>query len=434
MSLFSKLAWRSPLVVALALSSTRADSALAADDSDSVLAAEARRADLVRLALARNPDLEELVARVAAARGRRDLAGRLPEAELRYEQRGLPLAEPLAYKRAESLMIGLRQTLPVPGTLDARSRVAGAEAQRQVEGERQRRLELTAQVRRAFAEYYRSERQLRLHREHAELTARLVELTRSSYRAGRRGQQDVIRLSLELSRVHADLAHMEPELRAARALVNLLVNRPPQAPLGPPEELAPATVADAASDKTDAATVEHRPEIAAARAAIAREQASADLARLGAWWPSLMLGLDYMYMPERHDMRHGYSAMVGLSLPWLSGGRRDERRIAGHNVRAEEKALEATRNALRYELEEARARYEAASAQYVVIERDIVGQARRNFEAAESAYAAGNADALTLLDAVRLYLDVRLDRVRALAHLETAAAELARAAGKGERP
>src|SRR5687768_506405 len=97
---------------------------------------------------------------------------------------------------AESIMVGLRQTLPAPGLLTARQQQARAESERARVDQRIRRRDLVAQVRRAFAEYYRAERQLRLHREHADATGRLVELARSSYRAGRRGQQDVIRLSL----------------------------------------------------------------------------------------------------------------------------------------------------------------------------------------------------------------------------------------------
>ena len=103
-------------------------------------------------------------------------------------------------------------------------------------------------------------------------------------------------------------------------------------------------------------------------------------------------------------------------------------------MRAEQHALAATENALRYDLEEAAARLEAAHGQFLIIDRDIVAQARRNLEAAEAAYAAGNADALTLLDALRTQLDVSVDRIRALAHVEAAAADLARARGEEVLP
>jgi outer membrane protein, heavy metal efflux system len=416
--------------LALAGISLNARAAPAADDVERVLAETVRVRDLVQLALARNPDVGERRARSEAARARIDLAGRLPETALRYEQRGLPLSRPLSYQNAESVMVGVMQMLPPPGVRRARTEMAAAEAKQATLAEKMRRRELTAEVRRAFSEYYRADRQLRLHRDHAEITARLVELARASYRAGRRGQQDVVRLGLELARVHGDVAHMEPELRASKALVNLLVNRPPEAPLGPPEEIS-LPPAPAAADP--AAATARREELATAEAAIARGQAALSLAEREGRWPSLSLGLDYMYMPMSPH-QHGYTAMVAINLPWLSGAKRDEARAAAASLRAEEQALVATRNALRYDIEEARARLEAAHAQFLVIDRDITGQARRNLEAAESAYAAGNTDALTLLDALRTMLEVSVDRVRALAHVETAAADLARARGEEVLP
>ena len=232
-----------------------------------VLRDTVRVRDLVRLALARNPELGERRARAAAARARVDLAARLPEPLLRYEQRGLPLSRPGAYGQAESVMIGVMQGLPAPGLVGARSKMADAEATQAQLAERLRRRELAAEVRRAFSEYYRADRQLRLHRDHAEVTARLVELARASYRAGRRGQQDVVRLGLELARVHGDVAHMEPELRATKALLNLLIDRAPGAPLGPPEEIVPPPSV-AATRRSEAGLAQRRAELGSAQQAV----------------------------------------------------------------------------------------------------------------------------------------------------------------------
>jgi len=44
-------------------------------------------------------------------------------------------------------------------------------------------------------------------------------------------------------------------------------------------------------------------------------------------------------------------------------------------------------------------------------------------------YAAGRGDAAALLDALRSYLQVRIERVRALAELASSQADLERAAG-----
>jgi outer membrane protein TolC len=121
--------------------------------------------------------------------------------------------------------------------------------------------------------------------------------------------------------------------------------------------------------------------------------------------------------------------MVSMNLPWLSGRWGDQEREAEHTLRAEQHALESTRNVVRYELREAAARVDSARESFSIIDQDLLVQARRNFEATQSAYAAGHGDAIGLIDALRSYLQVRIERVRALAELASSQADLQRAAG-----
>lgn len=419
------------LSIAALLTPGGAPIARAADRAEADLAREARLEAILHLALDRNADLAEERARVASARARTSQAGRLPDLQLKYEQWGIPLRRPHAVQDSMFLMLGLSQTLPAPGTRAARARVAEQEATSAAASVATRRRELRAQVRRAFADYYRADRELLLHREHVEVAARLVELSRASYRSGRRGQQDVLRVSLELSRLHRDLAHIEQERISSQALLNALMNRDADAPLGPPAELEPAALAQASFVAVDQPPDRERAEVAAATAAVRRSEASLELARREGRWPSVTLGADYMYMPFEHD-RHAYGAMVVLNLPWVSPGRRDAVKAAEESVIAERHALESVRNVVRYEARDARARHEAARSTFVIVDQDLLPQAQRNFEAAQAAYSAGQGDAIGLVDALRSYLDIRLDRVRALVHLATTAADLARAAGEKE--
>jgi outer membrane protein TolC len=142
-----------------------------------------------------------------------------------------------------------------------------------------------------------------------------------------------------------------------------------------------------------------------------------------------MVGLDYWYMPMNPDTHHGYGAMLSMNLPWLSGRRRDQEREAEHTLRAEQHALESARNAVRYELRDASARAAAARQSFAIIDQELQAKALRSLEATQAAYAAGQGDALTLLDALRSYLQVRIERVRALAEVATSQADLERAAG-----
>jgi cobalt-zinc-cadmium efflux system outer membrane protein len=404
------------------------------------LARSSRLKTILRIALERNRDVAENRARAQAADARSHAASRLPDLELKYEQWGVPLAHPVDLGRADTLMVGLRQTFPAWGTLDARGHAAEEDAASARAATEARRQDVAAQVFRTFATYYRAEEELRLHLEHVGLTSRVLELAKLNQRTGHGALQDVLRLELELTRLHTDVARIERDQRSSRALLNALMDRAPDAPLGPPEDLGVTTLGVTTPDdpaELEKAIDNHRPEIESGRRAVRRTQASLEGTRRAAWIPSLMLGLDYWFMPTGTDVRHAYGAMVSINLPWLSGRHGDEIREAEHNLQAEEDALESIRNVVRYELRDAAARLDSARQTFTIIDQDLLAQARRSLEATQAAYASGRGDAIALLDALRSYLQVRIERVRALAELASSQADLRRAAGtlasEGER-
>jgi len=395
--------------------------------TDAELTRSTRLETVLRVALERNRELAESHARADAAQARGQAAGRLPDLELKSELWAVPLAHPLDLSRADTIMLGLRQSFPAWGSLDARERAGREDAGGAVDGARARRQEVAAQVHRTFAAYYRADQEVRLHLEHLGLTSRLLELARVNQRTAHGDLQDVLRLQVELTRLHTDVGKVEREARASRALLNALMDRDPDAPLGPPEALSVTPTSDLTG--LDKGLDANRAEISAAGRAIRRSEASLDAARRAARIPSFMVGLDYWYMPMGSEVRHAYGAMVSMNLPWLSGRRRDEEAEAERTLRAEQHALEATRNAVRYELRDAAARVESARQSFNVIDQELLVQARRSLEATQASYAAGQGDALGLLEALRSYLQVRLERVRALAELAASEADLKRAAG-----
>jgi outer membrane protein TolC len=391
------------------------------------LGRSARLETIVRIAVERNRDIAEARARALAAEARGRAASRLPDVELKYEQWGVPLANPVALNRADTLMIGLRQSFPAWGTLDARGRAAAEEAGSTRDNERARKQEVAAQVRRTYAAYYKADQELRLHLEHVGLTSRVLELARLSQRTGHGGLQDVLRLQVELTRLHTDVARIEREQRSSRALLNALMDRALDAPLGPPDALSVVPSKDVG--QLEKGLDLNRPEVRSAARAVRRSEATVDQVRRAARFPSLMVGLDYWYMPMGTDVQHAYGAMVGINLPWLSGRRADEQEEAEQTLRAERQVLESTRNAVRYELKDAAARLDSARQSFTIVDQELLAQARRSLEATQSAYAAGQGDAIGLLDALRSYLQVRIERVRALADLASSQADLERAAG-----
>jgi cobalt-zinc-cadmium efflux system outer membrane protein len=394
---------------------------------DQVVSETGTLAAMIQLALARNAELvaerarvEELLARVPAAAGR-------PDPELKYEQWGVPLVRPYALNEADTVMIGVRQAFPAPGVLDAQQRAAAADAEVALYALRARQLDVARQLERAYLEYWLVDREVRIHREHVELAQHVVEVTRSRFRAGAATEQEVVRVGVELIALHRDIARLEQRKHSVIALLNALMGRSPSTVLTPAPPAGPAEVLRSITELQTLAT-EHRPEVLAAARGVERGRASTDAARAAATWPSFMVGVDYMYMPFMEE-RHAYGGMVSMSLPWLNSKHRDEVHAAERAVTAERRGVEAAAVTVRYEVEDAFARYQAARATYHITKNDLAPAARQSFESAQTGFAVGRGNALAVLEALRVLLDVRLDEVRDLFALSGAIADLKRAVG-----
>jgi len=358
---------------------------------------------------------------------RRPAAARLPDTELEYQLWAQPLSSPLALDEAQMHMFGVRQAFPAPGSLGARSRAAAEQAGVLSEAGRAREQDLRARVRRAYAEYYRADREYRIRLEHVALSEQVLELARAVYQGGRGTQQDVLRAAVELSKLHNDLATTDADRRSARALLNTLMVRPIDAALGPPAALETPDL-DVELERVEQWVTAKRPEIVAAEKAIRARQSELEAARATARWPSFMVGLQYMYMPPG-DEPHNYGVTLSMSLPWLNPRSREEVRAAEASVASEQSALSSARIAARFELYDAALRLRSARESLAVIERDLLPQARQSFDVAQALYRGGQGDSLALFDALRSLLDVRLERERALARFQSALAGLERAAG-----
>jgi outer membrane protein, heavy metal efflux system len=379
---------------------------------------------VLREALQKSPEMAEAKARSRAAREVSPAESRLPDPQFEYRLWGQPLARPWALDEAQMHMFELRQAFPAPGSSSQLAEAGKARSEVAEQSYRARQLDLRARVIRAYAAYYLADREYRLHVAHAQLAREVIDLARGSYQAGRGTQQDVLRANLELSRLHNAVTGVEAERRTAQGLLNTLMGRAVDAPLGPPAAI-PTQLQEQAPERSP----DSRPEIAAARGAMKAEESEAAAKRATSRWPSFMVGIDYMYTPTSVSDSHNYGVMLSMSLPWFNPRYGEETRAAEARVAAERSALESARQAANYELFAARQRLQAATQSLKTIETDIMPQAERNFEAAQASYRGGQLDSMTLLDALSSLLDIRSERERAIARVLVASADVDRATG-----
>lgn len=410
--------------VALSSSSTTGTPTVEQDEAS--LPKEARLDAITRVALARSPAVKEARARTQAALARVKGTGRLPDLEFKYELWGQPLTRPWALNETQMHMFGLRQTFPAIGSLDAQTRIAVEEGKVALEMQHARELDVIADVRKAWTAYRAAVREKDIHLEHAALNERLYELAKVQIQTGKAGASDVLRIQLELTRVHSEIVGLEQQMITGRARLNTVMARPLDAALGPPPQLELTDVAMRMDDLR--AMVGRRPELAAADGEIRKSEAAAAGVKSEAKNPTVMVGLDYQLMPTM-PMPHNFGAMIQFSLPWLSGRRAEEVKAAAASVEASKSARAALEAVIMLQVREALARYEAARARFAIIDAQLRPQAKKALEATQASWSAGGGESLGVIDSLRTYLQVEIERSRALADVELALSDIERAIG-----
>ena len=387
--------------------------------------------ELVAQALEHNPEIHAAKRKVESARARAGQATYLEDPEVNFEAWGVPLNQPVNYRKANPLIFGVRQKLPFFGKLGLKGEMAGQEVRMVEEELRAKEQEVIAKVKSAYADYFMASKNVEIYKELLELVRYTSTTAEGLYQVGRAPQQDVIKALLERTELLNKLTWAEKELTTSQAKLNTLLSRPPSSPLGQPGEPALAPV-DLQSSNLEKLAVEQRPELRALESSINKSERAVELAERNRKYPDFMVGLQYWFAPDQSP-KHMYAPMVTLSIPfspWTKGKHEYEIEEALAERQAARANLAAVKNMTLFEVTEISAKVEAAMKSVSIYRDGLLPQAEQSFQAAVSAYQTGGVNFMTLLDAQRTIRDVRMGYYKVLVDYEQSRADLERAVGK----
>jgi outer membrane protein, heavy metal efflux system len=405
----------------------RSASAPRAETGDDPFAgmAELSRAALVQQVLERNPN-----ARAARYAWRAALA-RYPQATaLDDPMLGGTLApRSIGTSRVdEAYSVELSQALPFPGKLALRGQAALGEAEAAASDFAAVRLRLALMASLLYDDYYVAARSIALNGQHIELLESFQKIATARYEVGAAAQQDPIQAEVELSHALHDRILVGTQLRVVSEQINALLHRASAAPLPPPPAQVPmpGPAPELAADLANQALAE-RPELAAAQARVAAEQARADLARRE-YWPDFTVSGGYDRFWEESELRPsvGLAVNVPLQLRRRSAAL-DEAEARLEQAHSERAALE---DEVRLGVENGAHRYaEAHHVLHLIADRQLPAS-RDQVEAARAGFETGRNSFLALIDAERNLRNVELEYEQALANVSRRRAELDRALGR----
>jgi len=386
-----------------------------------------RLADVLDIARQTNPQIDAARENAAALRAVPAQVSSYDDPTLSWE--GWDIPDSLNVGQAQNNIFRLAQKVPWPGKRTLAGTVAAHTADVAQEDVRVAQLDLDATVKRAYYDLWLTYQTRDILGRDKQLVERVAHTAEQRYGTGEAPQTDALRAQVELTHMTIQLESAALAIDTAAAELNALLSRPSDEPLGVPEGPTPRPL-DASIDSLTDLALQQRPELAAQRAAIAREQSGVELAAINRR-PDFEFSVGRFVNYGHND---GFGAMASVTVPFIYTSKYDAGSAeARARLATAEAELRRWQDRVRREVAQAYARVRTAALQHGLTTGTHVPQAEQALRVTEGAYQSGSADFPALLDTLRNIEAVHLQHVGAEAEWAKANADLERAVG-GELP
>jgi cobalt-zinc-cadmium efflux system outer membrane protein len=283
------------------------------------------------------------------------------------------------------------------------------------------------QVKQAYASLFIARKAAEIHQQNIELLRQIADVSQAKYTTGKTSQQDVLKPVVELSRLHNEIIMFDEQADVATARLNVLLDRSPEAAIGPLVEPHEQTLLPPTGDLQRLA-IDGQPELQRARTEIERAEAEVTSAK-AEYKPDFTIQGGYLVVPHQPD---AFLAKVGVTwpkAPWAHGKVDAHVAVQTAEIQAATARERAMENSVRLAVQEAYVHVKSAQDRAELLRTTLVPQARQAFDVSRVAYQADRLDFQAVIENERTVLDSQLDYFRALSDFEQAIADLERAVG-----
>lgn len=375
---------------------------------------------LIEELTARSPEIKAARERWEAAQAVVPQVQTLPDPRLQIGYQRMPMVPPVV----EGAMYGVGQEIPFPGKLKLKGEVAQREAERLEQEYLSIRLRLVAALKQLYYDLHFVHKSIAIVERNKVLLQQFEKTAKARYGVGQAAQQDVFRAQVEISRVLDRLAVLDQQKESLHAAINRLLNRPPDGPLGMPEEVQ-STILTIPLQELNRRANESSPMLLATEKSIDRSERSVSLARR-----QLYPDFDVTALGIRNDKinDNGYQIMVGIKIPlFFETKQKQGVREATANLEGAREDFTAARQDLLFQVKDGFVQAQRAERLIAILRDAIIPQATLGLQAAQAGYAVGKVDFLTLLNSLLTLQDSQLElhgevvnHEKALARLEAA--------------
>lgn len=380
--------------------------------------------EVLRQVVERSPEIIAAEKRARAAEERIPQARALDDPQIGVTQWSIPSNFSLG--KADETWFTLSQTFPFFGKRVLRGNVATLERNMAHEESRGIRLRVIRETKEAYFDLFFAHKALEIHHSQIELARKFSHITQEKFSIGAVGQQDVLRAQVELLTLSNEVEALERERETAEARLNILMNRPSDAPLDMPQ--APALPAvEPTLETLQREAEEARSENRIQSLAIRRGEESIKLAKRDLL-PDVMTEVAYWAV---HEDSNRWMASIKINIPWVNKKKYDARIRENEAERSRAQAArQATINEGALRVKALLVRFETSKRLVRLYETGILPLAEQSLEAAMIGYQAKRNDFLTLIDAQKNLKELEMTYFRTLTEIQKRLAEIEEMTGE----
>jgi outer membrane protein TolC len=370
--------------------------------------------DLIKEALARNPQIKAMEKETQAYSFRIKPSQTLPDPMIEFSLKNMGLHEWMLGKDPNSgIGVSYSQVFPFFGKLKLAGDIAGKTYEARQHALETTKLEIARDIKTAYFDLFYLQKALEILEKQKVLMQKILALTETQYSVGSGSQNDIFKAQLEISRMDEMIIPMREMIKMKQAIINLLLDYPAARPLGKPQAIACETI-PFTLPQLEEILLKQSPRLKEIYSMQEEKSLMVQVMRKE-FKPDFRITAGWEYKGKLPDM---YEIMLGMEIP-LFANRKQQNRLQEARNMAESAQFDSTamKNNMLTELNDYYLRAKTSENLVHLYKTRILPQARLALEASFAAYPVNKTDFMALLSDISAQFSAELAYYRELSQM-----------------